>query len=188
MKKFTDEEEHEYAKCQSESLTEVTALHQSEIDNLQTLINDCVAKTEILKSELKEARKNLKKAKKATIDTSNIEKTISDIQLEQKDNKTTQKAKEKELKELMNQIIEETKPVVKKKFDYDIPIAKIDDAGITTTGAASSGNQLPQLVQEYRDYQLNNSLWNVVIPTYEYRKNSTDKYCRIANNKEIKLP
>ncbi len=31
----------------------------------------------------------------------------------------------------------QTKPVIKKKFDYDIPIAKVDDACLTTTGAAS---------------------------------------------------
>lgn len=187
MRKFTDEEEQEYTRCQSEALTEVTALHQSEINILKTLINDCVDKTEVLKSSLKVARENLKKAKKAKIDTANIEKAISDIQLEQKNNKATQKAKEKELKELMNQIVEETKPVVKKKFDYDIPIAKIDDAGITTTGAASSSNQLPKLIQEYRDYQLDNSLWDVVIPTYEYRKNWADEYCRIAAGKEVIL-
>lgn len=187
MRKFTDEEEQEYAKCQSEALNEVTALHQPEIDALKTLINDCNNIAKALKSDLKVARENFTKAKKAKTDTVNIGKTISDIQLEQKSNKATQKAKEKELKELMNQIIEETKPVVKKKFDYDIPIAKIDDAGITTTGAASSGNQLPQLVQEYRDYQLNNSLWNSDILRYEYRKNATDEYCRIAKGKEVIL-
>lgn len=187
MRKFTDEEEQEYAKCQSDALVEVTALHQTEINALRALIDDCADKTDILKSDLKVARENLKKAKKTKTDIGIIEKRISDIQQEQKDNKTTQKATEKELKELMSQIAEEAKPVVKKKFDYDIPIAKIDDAGITTTGAASSGNQLPQLVQEYRNYQSNNFLWNIVKPTYEYIQNSAGLYCRIVDSREVVL-
>ncbi len=187
MRKFTNEEEREYAKCKSDAFVEVTNLHQTEIDTLNALINDSIDKAKVLKSDLKAAGETLKKAKKARVDITNIVKTISDIQEEQKENKATQKAKEKELKELRNRIAEETKPVVKQKFDYDIPIAKIDDAGITTTGAASSGNQLPQLVQEYRVYQLNNALWEIVRPSYEYGKNSTGEYCRTANGEEVVL-
>ena len=180
MRKFTEEEEKEYAQCKSDALEEVTALHQAEIDALKTLIDDCVNKTDVLKSSLKTARENLKKVKKTKANTSAIEKTISNIQQEQKENKVVQKSKEKELKTLMKQIAEETKPVVKKKFDYEIPIAKVDDAGITSTGAASENNQLPQLVEEYTEYRKRNALWKISKPSFIYRKNENGDYARYA--------
>lgn len=187
MRKFTEKEEKEYARCQTEALTEITAIHQAEIDDLKSLITDCINKAELLKNDLKEARESLKKAKKAKVDIFAIEKTMSEIQQKQKDNKATQKSKEKELKTLTEHIAKEVKPLVKKKFDYDIPIAKIDDAGITTTGTASAGNQLPQLVKEYYDYRLKHMLWDVRKPTYEYSITESGEYYRIADGKEVKL-
>lgn len=68
-------------------------------------------------------------------------------------------AAEKELKDLEKVIIEEAKPLTKEYFDYEIPIAVVDDAGITTTGAVSTGNQLPQLQEEYARYKTTHRLW-----------------------------
>ena len=159
MRRFTNDEESEYANCKSEALAEVTALHQAEIDKLEATIAKADALTESLKDDLKKAKTKLKQAKKDKKNTTSVETEITTIKKEQADNRLNKKTAEKELKELYKQIDEETKPVVKKKFDYDIPIAKIDDAGITTTGAASEGNQLPQLVDEYSDYRIQNNLW-----------------------------
>lgn len=162
MRRFTNDEESEYANCKSEALAEVTALHQAEIDKLEATIAKADALTESLKDDLKKAKTKLKQAKKDKKNTTSVETEITTIKKEQADNRLNKKTAEKELKELYKQIDEETKPVVKKKFDYDIPIAKIDDAGITTTGAASEGNQLPQLVDEYSDYRIQNNLWPVL--------------------------
>ena len=141
MRRFTNDEESEYANCKSEALAEVTALHQAEIDKLEATIAKADALTESLKDDLKKAQTKLKQAKKDKKNTTSVETEITTIKKEQADNRLNKKTAEKELKGLYKQIDEETKPVVKKKFDYDIPIAKIDDAGITTTGAASEGNQ-----------------------------------------------
>ena len=154
MRRFTNDEESKYANCKSEALAEVTALHQAEIDKLEATIAKADALTESLKDDLKKAQTKLKQAKKDKKNTTSVETEITTIKKEQADNRLNKKTAEKELKELYKQIDEETKPVVKKKFDYDIPIAKIDDAGITTTGAASEGNQLPQLVDEYSAYRM----------------------------------
>ena len=158
MRRFTNDEESEYANCKSEALAEVTALHQAEIDKLEATIAKADALTESLKDDLKKAQTKLKQAKKDKKNTTSVETEITTIKKEQADNRLNKKTAEKELKGLYKQIDEETKPVVKKKFDYDIPIAKIDDAGITTTGAASEGNQLPQLVDEYSAYRIQNNL------------------------------
>lgn len=187
MKKFTDSEEQEYAKCKADAIAEVTALHQAEIDAIRKAIDDCKEEATTITRELTVARKKLVKAKKEKTNIAVIEKMVSDLQKHQKDNKIIQRVKEKELQALKRQITEESKLVIKKKFNYDIPIAKIDDAGITTTGTTSAGNQLPQLVQEYRDYQLHNALWEISSPSYEYKKDSEGNYCRVHGREEVVL-
>lgn len=187
MRRFTNDEESEYANCKSEALAEVTALHQAEIDKLEATIAKADALTESLKDDLKKAKTKLKQAKKDKKNTTSVETEITTIKKEQADNKLNKKTAEKELKELYKQIDEETKPVVKKKFDYDIPIAKIDDAGITTTGAASEGNQLPQLVDEYSDYRIQNNLWPVLNNETIYAMNTDGKYCRYIGSQEVVL-
>lgn len=187
MRRFTNDEESEYANCKSEALAEVTALHQAEIDKLEATIAKADALTESLKDDLKKATTKLKQAKKDKKNTTSVETEITTIKKEQADNRLNKKTAEKELKELYKQIDEETKPVVKKKFDYDIPIAKIDDAGITTTGAASEGNQLPQLVDEYSDYRIQNNLWPVLNNEIIYAMNTDGKYCRYIGSQEVVL-
>ena len=187
MRRFTNDEESEYANCKSEALAEVTALHQAEIDKLEATIAKADALTESLKDDLKKAQTKLKQAKKGKKNTTSVEAEITTIKKEQADNRLNKKTAEKELKELYKQIDEETKPVVKKKFDYDIPIAKIDDAGITTTGAASEGNQLPQLVDEYSAYRIQNNLWPVLNNEIIYALNTDGKYCRYIGSQEVVL-
>ena len=187
MRRFTNDEESEYANCKSEALAEVTALHQAEIDKLEATIAKADALTESLKDDLKKAQTKLKQAKKDKKNTTSVETEITTIKKEQADNRLNKKTAEKELKELYKQIDEETKPVVKKKFDYDIPIAKIDDAGITTTGAASEGNQLPQLVDEYSAYRIQNNLWPVLNNEIIYAMNTDGKYCRYIGSQEVVL-
>lgn len=187
MRRFTNDEESEYANCKSEALAEVTALHQAEIDKLEATIAKADALTESLKDDLKKAQTKLKQAKKGKKNTTSVETEITTIKKEQADNRLNKKTAEKELKELYKQIDEETKPVVKKKFDYDIPIAKIDDAGITTTGAASEGNQLPQLVDEYSAYRIQNNLWPVLNNEIIYAMNTDGKYCRYIGSQEVVL-
>ena len=187
MRRFTNNEESEYANCKSEALAEVTALHQAEIDKLEATIAKADALTESLKDDLKKAQTKLKQAKKDKKNTTSVETEITTIKKEQADNRLNKKTAEKELKGLYKQIDEETKPVVKKKFDYDIPIAKIDDAGITTTGAASEGNQLPQLVDEYSAYRIQNNLWPVLNNEIIYALNTDGKYCRYIGSQEVVL-
>ena len=187
MRRFTNDEESEYANCKSEALAEVTALHQAEIDKLEATIAKADALTESLKDDLKKAQTKLKQAKKDKKNTTSVETEITTIKKEQADNRLNKKTAEKELKGLYKQIDEETKPVVKKKFDYDIPIAKIDDAGITTTGAASEGNQLPQLVDEYSAYRIQKNLWPVLNNEIIYALNTDGKYCRYIGSQEVVL-
>lgn len=187
MRKFTAEEEAEYAKCKKEAIDEVTAVHQFEIDSLNTTIANCDSIAASLKTDLKSAQNRLVQARKHNKDISAIETEIRKLRQGQKENRENRKHAEKALKELQKQIEAEAKPIIKRKFDYDIPIAKIEDAGITTTGAASEGNQLPGLVEEYHNYSKEHSLWVSVEKNYSYGLTENGAYCCFADGEEVRL-
>lgn len=187
MRKFTADEEVEYEKCKTEAETEARIMHQVEIDDLDARYNICINLEQSLKQDLKDTNARLRKAKKErSKDVTKIESEVNIIRQQQKDNNVEKKFIEKAKKKLEKQIIEASKPIIKKKFAYDIPVAKIDDAGITTTGAASDGNQLPQLVKEYSKYRKDNNLWEDHKISYSY-KLKDGAYFRVGNGQEVEL-
>lgn len=98
------------------------------------------------------------------------------------DNKENSRAdiKEKkiELKALKARIEEETKPIVKQLFDYQIPIAQIEKAGITTTGAECE-NELDNLLEEYTPYRIENELWKSEMLHYTYKVENGTMYKQV---------
>lgn len=187
MRRFTSDEELEYNKCKVDALAEITSIHHAEIDSIKDAIDNTISLTESLKADLKKLQARLRQAKKNNKNTHLIDTEIAAIKKEQIENRLNKKTNEKELKGLYKLIEEETKPLVKNKFDYEIPIAKIDDAGITTTGTASEGNQLPQLVSEYNTYRMQNDLWALVNNNISYVLNSDNLYCRSILGQEVVL-
>lgn len=96
-------------------------------------------------------------------------------------------AAEKELRDLEKAIIEEAKPITKEYFDYEIPIAMVEDAGITSTGSVSPGNQLPALQGEYKEYRVANKLWDELNSVVSYVINSEGRIFRISEGEEVEL-
>lgn len=94
---------------------------------------------------------------------------------------------EKKLRDLEKNIDTEVKALTKEYFDYEIPIAMISDAGITATGSASEGNQLPELQKEYKKYRIEKKLWNIIDNSISYRIDSSGKILRIDNDEEVEL-
>lgn len=76
--------------------------------------------------------------------------------------KKTLTAKEYRAKEktLLSMQEEEIKQLIKERFDYEIPIAKVDYAGINTTGGECE-NQLIDVEKEFSVYNQKNSLWAI---------------------------
>lgn len=91
-------------------------------------------------------------------------------------------AKNKALKEIETKKETEIKEKTKELFNYEIPIVKVDKAGITTTGGKCE-NELEDVVKEFRIYRQNNSLWqdNKLDITY---KIENDNLVRIINSEE----
>ena len=82
-----------------------------------------------------------------------------------KDEKKVCRAKLKALQERMEI---EIKSIVKEKFDYEIPIAEVQKAGISSTGAEIE-NELIPLAKEFAPYRIENNLWGVPIKSVKYR-------------------
>ena len=101
----------------------------------------------------------------ASIDNPNGKKIDKDIkQLQEAENilktqiKNTTRNQKKQLQLLNKKIQEETKTTIKNKFDYQIPVADIKQAGITTTGKKGD-DQLPDLEKVFTAHRIQNKLW-----------------------------
>lgn len=149
FRRFTEEEEQQYARAKQQALDTVRQKYVGDIHALEEQIQQEKAKKDRDKSIIAAANKELR----------HIEKVIA----------------------------EEAKPLLKEYFDYEIPVAIVEDAGITSTGSASEGNQLPQLQQEYRDYREKHPLWQTSPVHIKYSLNADFQVVRTWNNKETIL-
>lgn len=88
-------------------------------------------------------------------------------------------------KEIQAAIETETKKLVKERFDYQIPIAEVQKAGISTTGAPIE-NELEPLEQEFTAYRKENNLWDVLVDKTIYTVDDDGKVgrARLAEGKE----
>ena len=105
---------------------------------------------------------------------------------DKKNSRTEVKAKKAELKTLEAQIDQEVKPVIKQLFDYQIPIAQVQKAGITTTGAECE-NELEALLKEYAPYRKEHKLWEATAKQYEYKVENNHLYKRLNNSEWEKV-
>lgn len=89
-------------------------------------------------------------------------------------------------KEIQAAIETETKKLVKERFDYQIPIAEVQKAGISTTGAPIE-NELEPLEQEFTAYRKENNLWDVLVDKTIYTVDEDGKVGRVrwADGKEL---
>ncbi len=83
-----------------------------------------------------------------------------------------------ELQALKEKIEIEIKAKVKKDFDYEIPIAEIEKAGISTTGAEIE-NELIPLCKEFTEYRRNKHLWDNKYDAIKYEVMEDGKMFRI---------
>jgi len=96
----------------------------------------------------------------------------------------TKKDLRKQKKKIEDQIEVEISAIVKEKFDYDIPIATVEKAGISSTGGVID-NELTDIQTEYTPYRIKKELWQELKPTFDYIWSSkTAKVECIKNNTE----
>lgn len=96
------------------------------------------------------------------------------------------KQKKAELKALEAKIAEEVKPIIKQLFDYQIPIAQVQKAGITTTGAECE-NELEELLKEYAPYRKEHKLWEATAKRYEYKVENNHLYKKLNDGEWVEI-
>ena len=149
FKRFTEEEERQYAECKKRAEAKCRDKYKDTSDKLSTELKSLIDA-------------GLDRSKEATA----IRDRIEDIDRAAK---------------------EESKPLVKEYFDYEVPIANVDDAGITSTGSISVGNQLPELADEYESYRRKKKLWMELQKSISYKMQESGGIVRIEGGEEIVL-
>ncbi|MGI8314930.1 N-6 DNA methylase [Halobacillus mangrovi] len=144
LRKFTDEEDLEYKKIVEEAENEINSKYACrEILSEKPLLRlkKKLKKTSD-KEEKKEIRERIKFAKKEW------KKRLAEI---------------KELKNI------EIKNIIKNRFDYEVPVAQVDKAGITSKGTATD-NELDDIVADFKEYvrKSDASILNLKSIIYKY--------------------
>ena len=103
-------------------------------------------------------------------------------QLEKRGKESVSKDDKKKLNTRKKKIEEdktlEIRRIVKDKFDYEIPVAEIQKAGISSIGAPID-NELIPLADEYTPYRKENHLWDVQTKEIKYNMVENDKIYRV---------
>lgn len=116
-----------------------------------------------------------------------VELQAIDMQLAKRGKEAISKEEKKKLKAERKRIEEqkqaEIKAIVKEQFDYEIPTAEVQKAGISTTGAAIE-NELTPLAKEFTPYRKENNLWDVPVKSTSYtlREDGSMTRIRMTNN------
>lgn len=122
-------------------------------------------------AEVKEYKSIQTKAKAAIEDTYKNELQVIKSKLALKGKEALSKEDRKELQAKEKQIDQaveiEIKAKIKQLFDYEIPIAEVEKAGISTTGSVIE-NELIPLEEEFTAYRKANKLWKGVFDEVKY--------------------
>lgn len=122
-------------------------------------------------NEVKEYQNIIKNAEKTVANKykNQVTRLKEKIALKGKEAPNTEDKKKlkAELKSIEEKIVSEIKTLIKEGFDYQIPIAEVEKAGISTTGAKID-NELEPLAQEFKVYRNENRLWNPKFTVVKY--------------------
>ena len=92
-----------------------------------------------------------------------------------------------ELKNIETKKEREIKAIVKEEFNYTIPIAEVEKAGISTTGARIE-NELDPLAKEFKKYTSDNHLWGKLTESVQYDVKDEFVYRIQIADKEVGEP
>jgi len=141
-------------------------------------------------AEAQEYDEITKKANKKTNKkyTKRLTVITNKLALKGKDAPKAEEKKElrKKLKKVNEDISEEITKQVKEEFDYQIPIAEVEKAGISPTGSKIE-NELIPLQKEYAKYWKKNKLWANKFDSVKYEIMENSKLFRVVSGKPEKI-
>lgn len=187
FKKFSEVEQQQWKEIEKKAEKEVQQKYKQIIIKERQKLTDAENQSEKLSKQLKEIN-ILKGRKKGNVKLNQMEydrlkKSVADTNKKVKEAKKEFKAKEKEFND---KIQEEIKAQIKKEFDYEIPIAEVEKAGISSTGAPIE-NELEPLAKEFTEYRKKKKLWKSKLEKVLYEILDDKKVFRLlaGERKEI---
>jgi type I restriction enzyme M protein len=196
FKKFTEEEEKEWKRITEKAKKDVEMkykpIEEKEQTTYENLVNELNSK--ILGKSLQPSIMKIDSLLKSkglleTIIASTKDYTkYEDLVTIEDSKKAIKEAKaifQNEIKRIQSLKEAEIKSQIKKEFDYEIPIAEVEKAGISTTGAVIE-NELEPLAKEFVEYRKSKKLWDNKFETISYEIMEEDQLFRmVAGEPEI---
>jgi len=186
FKKFTEEEVKEWKRIAEKAQKDIEAkykpIEQKELEIYNAYEREFESKSKELKSinTLKGAKKGNIKINQSEYDQ--LQQAVEALKMAVKEAKT---AYNNEIKRIQALKETEIKAQIKKEFDYEIPIAEVEKAGISTTGAVIE-NELEPLAKEFVAYRKSKKLWDNKFETISYEIMEDDQLFRmVAGEPEI---
>jgi type I restriction enzyme M protein len=186
FKKFTEEEAKEWKRIAEKAQKDIEAKYKP-IEQKELEIYNAYEREFELKSRELKSINTLKGAKKGNIkinqsEYDNLQQAVEALKTALKEAKT---AYNNEIKRIQSLKEVEIKTQIKKEFDYEIPIAEVEKAGISTTGAVIE-NELEPLAKEFVAYRKSKKLWDNKFETISYEIMEDDQLFRmVAGEPEI---
>ncbi len=196
FKKFTEEEAKAWKRVTDKAKKDIELkykpIEEKEQTTYQNLVNELNAK--ILGKTIQPSIKKME----ALVKSKGLLKTIiastknftkyEDLVTIEDSKKAIKEAKtifQNEIKRIQSLKEAEIKSQIKKEFDYEIPIAEVEKAGISSTGAVIE-NELEPLAKEFVAYRKRKKLWDNKFKTISYEIMEDDQLFRmVAGEPEI---
>jgi len=165
FKKFTEEDAKQWKTVNKKAEKEIAKKHEPEIKEKEKTHKE-------IWQQILNKRAYIADVK--TIKTSKSEKelqiamTNSEIRILQNKHKEAKQDFDKWFKELEITMASEIKAQIKKEFNYQIPIAEVEKAGISSTGSQIE-NELEPLAKEFKAYRKKAKLWDTMIKEISYQ-------------------
>lgn len=185
LRKFTDAEEAQYNNEVQKATQEIDLKYAPDIALIEESIKKAQDELKHQKAILEQHQfyfKQYKFSKKQKEEQ--MEFVNSSILRAKNELDEVKREAKKQLAEIAAQKTIEIKALVKNRFDYPIPVAQVEKAGINSTGNIAE-NELDDVAQEFKQYRTATQLWQNNTPQIAYQYDqSTQKLYRITNEKK----
>ena len=168
FKKFTDDEVRNYEKIGARAEKEIKVKYKPDIDKANKKFDDAANNIELKRIAMNEAMALIKNKKLDVLEVKDkIQLTTSAFDKAGNELKEAKKNLFAEKKIIEEKIAVEIKAQIKKEFNYQIPIAEVEKAGISSTGSQIE-NELEPLAKEFKKYREENKLWTTYVKEINY--------------------
>jgi type I restriction enzyme M protein len=183
FKKFTEAEAKEYKSIKTKAKNEIDAKYLIKVTEQKEALVIVEAELSTISKEIKDF-KTLKRAIKVQVNQEKLDELL--------ERETQSKNKVKEAKKIYVDALKqfetakenEIKALIKQRFDYQIPIAEVEKAGISTTGSVIE-NELEPLEVEFTAYRKANKLWENTIEDVKYEIIDENIFRMVAGEPEM---